>query len=70
MLRGEILRNLRDQNEILEEFRKITGATFGNEIQEIRLIKDRANEAIDKNKDFAFIEINTKKNAEKIMVLL
>jgi len=32
MLRGEILRNLRDQNEILEEFRKITGATFGNEI--------------------------------------
>jgi hypothetical protein len=70
MLRGEILRNLRDQNEILEEFRKITGATFGNEIQEIRLIKDRTNEAIDKNKDFAFIEINTKKNAEKIMVLL
>ncbi len=70
MLRGEILRNLRDQNEILEEFRKITGATFGNEIQEIRLIKDRSNEAIDKNKDFAFIEISTKKNAEKIMVLL
>lgn len=48
----------------------MTGVTLGNEIQEIRLIKDRTNDSSDKNKDFAFIEIDTKKNAEKIMVLL